>query len=100
MTGRGILLFYNGADDQLQYGPGWVLFDRRDPARVVARAERPLLSPKLDWEMNGNVPNVIFLEGAITQPNPTGHNGLNLIGYYGAADKFIGGARIHVTGLQ
>jgi predicted GH43/DUF377 family glycosyl hydrolase len=90
LTEAGILLLYNGADDQLVYGPGWVLFDGHDPSRVIARADRPFLVPTLEWEKNGNVPNVIFLEGAARK-------NLHLIGYYGAADKFIGAADIRIV---
>lgn len=86
VTGDGILLFYNGADDKLVYGPGWVLFDAHDPRRVLARSDRPFLLPKLEWERTGQVPNVIFLEGMAGG-----------IGYYGAADKSIGAMRIRVN---
>ena len=90
LTEAGILLLYNGADDHLVYGPGWVLFDRHDPRRVIARAERPFVVPTLDWEKVGNVPNVIFLEGAVIKGNGADRKSLELIGYYGAADKYIG----------
>jgi predicted GH43/DUF377 family glycosyl hydrolase len=101
----GILLLYNGADDHLVYGPGWVLFDRHDPSRVIARADRPFLVPTLEWEKNGNVPNVIFLEGAVptsnaesgTESNTESNSDVEVIGYYGAADKFIGGAHIRIA---
>jgi beta-1,2-mannosidase len=99
LTHGGILLLYNGADDHLVYGPGWVLFDRQDPARVIARADRPFLVPTLDWEKNGNVPNVIFLEGAVprSRAESESNKDLEVIGYYGAADKFIGGANIRIA---
>lgn len=96
LTETGILLLYNGADDDLVYGPGWVLFDRHDPSRVIARADRPFLAPTLEWEKNGNVPNVIFLEGVVPKSNTQSSNDLELIGYYGAADKFIGAADIRI----
>lgn len=104
MTRAGILLLYNGADDHLVYGPGWVLFDRHDPRRVLARSDRPFVLPTLDWEKTGNVPNVIFLEGAIARrPEASAEAGnnsldsLDLIGYYGAADKYIGALNIHLS---
>jgi len=93
VTGSGILLFYNGADDKLVYRPAWVLFDRNDPRRVIARAGKPFIAPELDWERIGVVPNVIFLEGLVN-PGASSHG---LIGYYGAADKYIGAMRIQVT---
>jgi predicted GH43/DUF377 family glycosyl hydrolase len=92
----GILLLYNGADDHLVYGPGWILFDRHDPRRVIARADRPFITAALSWEKAGNVPNVIFLEGAAPNPHPAAGNLLDLIGYYGAADKYIGGLRLQI----
>ena len=96
VTEAGILLLYNGADDHLRYGPGWVLFDRHDPRRVIARADKPFVFPTLDWEKIGNVPNVIFLEGAVEKSYAAGNGNLELIGYYGAADKYIGGLNIHI----
>jgi len=69
LTEAGILLLYNGADEQLVYGPGWVLFDRNDPRRVITRADGRFVIPTLPWEKSGTVPNVIFLEGAIREPN-------------------------------
>jgi predicted GH43/DUF377 family glycosyl hydrolase len=81
----GILLIYNGADDRLVYRTGWVLFDKEDPTRVLARAEHPLFEPELEWEKTGQVPNVVFVEGLVREPN-------RWLFYYGAADTFIGAA--------
>ena len=97
VTDRGILLLYNGADDHLVYGPGWVLFDSHSPQRVIARADRPFVAPMLDWEKTGNVPNVIFLEGAVPANNQPQKNKLSLTGYYGAADKYIGAMNITIS---
>jgi predicted GH43/DUF377 family glycosyl hydrolase len=95
VTDSGILLLYNGADEQLTYGPGWVLFDLHDPARVLARADHPFILPQLPWEKIGNVPNVIFLEGAV--PTSLAKHALELTGYYGAADKYVGAMKVHVS---
>ncbi len=94
VTGAGILLLYNGADDRLVYGPAWALFDIHDPSRLIGRADAPFLIPELDWERQGVVPNVIFLEGAITNRRASG--AIDLTGYYGAADKHIGALRMKV----
>jgi beta-1,2-mannosidase len=90
LTSRGILLLYNGADEQLVYGPGWALFDREHPERLLARSDGPFILPMLPWEKVGNVPNVIFLEGAVRGSRA-------LTGYYGAADKYIGAMEISFT---
>jgi predicted GH43/DUF377 family glycosyl hydrolase len=93
MTRAGILLLYNGANDALVYAPGWVLFDRKDPRRVLARSDAPFIEPQLEWERAGTVPNVIFLEGAVAR----GADPLSLTGYYGGADEYIGGMRIRIS---
>ncbi len=96
LTQQGILLLYNGADDHLVYRPGWVLFDRRDPRRILSRCDKPFAAPTLAWEKIGNVPNVIFLEGAVAKGNLRGDS-LDLMGYYGAADKYIGALDVRVN---
>jgi predicted GH43/DUF377 family glycosyl hydrolase len=90
LTGRGILLLYNGADERLVYGPGWALFDREHPDRLIARSENAFVLPTLQWEKVGNVPNVIFIEGEVG-------NARDMVAYYGAADKYIGAMHIRMT---
>ena len=92
VTPAGILLLYNGANDELAYGPGWILFDKADPRRVLDRCDRPFLLPGLTWERVGTVPNVIFLEGLIARKSSP----LDLTGYYGGADQYVGAVRIQV----
>lgn len=89
-TDSGILLLYNGADEGLVYRPGWVLFDRDHPDRVVARSKQPFAAPALPWEKVGQVPNVIFVEGLVG-------NFSDAIAYYGAADKYLGALRLHLS---
>lgn len=92
VTRAGILLLYNGANDQLVYGPGWILFDKSDPRRIVARSEKPFILPTLEWERVGTVPNVIFLEGITARSADP----LDLTGYYGGADQYIGATRLQI----
>jgi beta-1,2-mannosidase len=83
MTRDGILLIYNGADDKDLYSAGWVLFDKNDPSKVLARAQQPLFAPVEEWEKVGQVPNVVFVEGLVRDHN-------RWLFYYGGADKYIG----------
>lgn len=85
MTPQGILLVYNGADDHLVYSTGWVLFDKADPTRVIARADKPMFQPVETWEKTGQVPNVVFVEGLVRR-------GKRWLFYYGGADTDIGAA--------
>ena len=83
ITPQGIFLIYNGADDKLVYATGWVLFDKKDPTKILARAEAPVFAPDKEWEKVGQVPNVVFVEGMV-------RDGKRWLFYYGAADKYIG----------
>lgn len=91
LTNAGILLIYNGADDRLAYRTGWLLFDKTDPRKVLARSDRPLLQPEQPWERVGQVPNVIFVEGLVRQPS-------RWLLYYGGADKYVGVASMPPPG--
>ncbi|MGI8742201.1 MAG: glycoside hydrolase family 130 protein [Bryobacteraceae bacterium] len=83
LTRDGILLIYNGADDALVYRTGWLLLDKNDPAKILARSDQPIFQPALSWEKTGQVPNVVFVEGLVRDPN-------RRLFYYGAADKYVG----------
>lgn len=93
ITDDGILLIYNGADDHSVYRTGWVLFDKKDPTKVLARAQQPIFEPLHKWEKVGQVPNVVFVEGLV----PDGNRWLF---YYGGADKYIGVASARFTNRE
>ncbi len=65
MTDDGILLLYNGADQDLVYSSGQALFDPTDPTRLLQRSESPFLTPDAQLEAEGQVPNVVFIEGLV-----------------------------------
>lgn len=83
ITRDGIFLIYNGADDHLVYRTGWVLFDKNNPSKVLARADAPIFEPQEKWEKVGQVPNVVFVEGLA-------RSGKRWLFYYGGADKYVG----------
>jgi len=83
LTSDGIVLVYNGADDKLVYRTGLAVFDRQDPRKVLYRSEAPLFAPELQWEKVGQVPNVVFVEGLVTDKD-------RYLLYYGGADKYVG----------
>lgn len=72
------------------YRMGAVLLDLENPAQVIARSDVPILSPRELYERVGDVGNVVFACGAVTEEDGT----LKL--YYGASDTHIcvGTARI------
>jgi len=88
---QGILLIYNAADQE-QFATGWVLFDKRNPTRVLARSENPIFTVKEKWERAGQVAHVVFVEAMVREPQ-------RWLFYYGAADTFIGAAEAPAAGL-
>ena len=84
-TDDGWLVVYHAADADHVYRAGLALLDRDDPLRVIARTRRPVLAPEQPWEREGDVPNVVFPQGATVERGV-----LNL--YYGAADRAVGHA--------
>ena len=80
---NGILLIYNGWDEEHIHKTGWVLFSKDDPTKVIGRCKKPIIEPVLDFERKGFVDNVTFAEGVIF------FKGMWYL-YYGAADKYIG----------
>ena len=58
ITEDGIFLVYNGADDKNVYRTGWVLFDKNDPTKVVARAQKPVFEPAHDREKWARFPTL------------------------------------------
>jgi len=90
VTEAGILLVYNGADDHLVYTTAWALFDKHDPSKLLAQAEKPFLRPQTEWQRVGQVPNVVFTEGMVQDKDQSWI-------YYGGADKHIGVSRIRIS---
>ncbi|PYT81642.1 MAG: hypothetical protein DMG40_08815 [Acidobacteria bacterium] len=83
LTKEGIVLIYNGADDQLVYRTGVAIFDSNDPRKVLSRSADPIFAPEKEWEKVGQVPNVVFVEGMVRQDG-------RWLFYYGGADKYVG----------
>jgi beta-1,2-mannosidase len=84
LTRDGIVLVYNGADDKLVYRTGIVVFDKKDARKVISRTDQPVFAPEREWEKVGQVPNVVFVEGAIKQAD------CYLFYYYGARINTLG----------
>lgn len=89
----GILLIYNsknknadeGGDPNLAegtYAAGQLLFDKTDPQKPLKRSESYFMKPEEDYEIVGQVGNVVFLEGLVC------YKGMWFI-YYGTADSKI-----------
>jgi predicted GH43/DUF377 family glycosyl hydrolase len=87
LTSKGIVLIYNGADNNLVYRTGVAVFDRNDPRKLLSRTDIPVFSPEMQWEKIGQVPNVVFVEGMARRED-------SYLLYYGGADKYVGVVRV------
>jgi len=93
LTGKGILLFYNGknksgaASDQRYpantYCAGQALFDAHDPAKLIARLDTPFFRPMEAFEKTGQYSaGTVFIEGMTYFKD-------KWYLYYGCADSFV-----------
>ena len=94
-TDKGWLLIYHAVQDTAGgsvYRASAALFDKNNPRKVIGRLENPLFGPEEDWEVHGDVNNVVFPEG-------TALFGDKLYIYYGAADKCIATVSVNINEL-
>jgi len=82
-TEQGWLLIYHGVDEGHVYRLGVALLDLNDPTVVLKRQEEPILEPEEEWELYGDVPNVVFSCGQVMTDE-------RLYVYYGGADRVLG----------
>jgi predicted GH43/DUF377 family glycosyl hydrolase len=84
-TEQGWLTIFHGVRTQCAshyvYQAGVCLLDLEDPTKLVAKAERAILIPTMDYELTGQTPSVVFPAAAIPEPDGS------LRIYYGAADS-------------
>lgn len=92
LTKAGILLIYNGMNDAVNgdtklaegaYAGGQLLFNADDPTKLIDRTETHFIRPDQPYEMQGQVNQVVFLEGLVP------FRGRWFL-YYGTADSKIG----------
>ncbi len=94
-TEHGWLLIYHGVEHTDRgdvYSACAALLDLNNPVKVIARLPYALFSPQYEWELNGEVNNVVF-------PTGTALFGNTLFIYYGAADTVIACASVNFIGL-
>lgn len=72
---------YTNQGDRV-FGIEAVLLDLENPQKIVGRTSTPFLTPDLEFEIKGEVPNVIFPSGALLVED-------EIRIYYGAADTTV-----------
>ncbi len=88
---EGWLLLTHGVGPVRKYSIGAVLLDKKDPARVLARAHEPLVRPEPS-EREGYVPNVVYTCGAM-------RHGDRIVLPYAISDTYSNFATIKVAAL-
>ena len=91
LTDHGWLVLTHGVGAMRKYSIGALLLDRHIPSKVLARSEKPILSPK-DSDREGYVPNVVYTCGAMKV-------GDTLFMPYGISDSAIGFATVGIEDL-
>ena len=94
-TKEGWLMIYHAVQDTNKgkiYRAAAALLDKKNPKKVLGHLSDPLFSPEEEWEVRGDVSNVVFPTGAAVF-------GDTLYIYYGAADKRIAVASLHTQEL-
>ena len=84
--------FQSEGDHDKIFGIEAVLFDLKDPQKIIGRTNGPLLVPEESYELSGYVPNIVFPTGAIIEKSI-------LTIYYGAADTTVCSARVNLMDL-
>lgn len=96
-TSEGWLVFYHGVSGTCNgfvYSMGAALLDLENPSKVLYRTRDYLLTPEMDYETRGFVPNVAFPCATLQDPE-TGRIAI----YYGAADTYVAVAYTQVDML-
>jgi len=91
-TPEGWLEIYHGATYSNRYCLGALLLDLKDPSRVLARSENPIMEPLAPYEQTGFFGNVIFTNGHFV-------DGDTIHMYYGASDEVICGATLSINDI-
>ncbi|MFC1722377.1 hypothetical protein ACFL0C_01870 [Patescibacteria group bacterium] len=91
-TDKGWIMLYHGVSEDNIYRVGAVLLDLEDPIKVLGRTENFLFEPEKDYELFGQVNNVVFPCGNVIF-------GDSLYIHYGGADSVVNVASIKVEEL-
>jgi len=95
-TDRGWLCIYHATSKNCateNYYLGVMLLDLHNPEHVIAAPRQFILQPETPYECMGQVPNVVFTNGAVLMPDGT----VNI--YYGGADTRICLAQVPLDDL-
>jgi predicted GH43/DUF377 family glycosyl hydrolase len=79
---EGWLVVYHGVDQKSVYRQSLMLLDANDPRRILRQHLEPILQPEADYELYGDVKNVVFSCGHVIKDD-------SFFLYYGGADTVM-----------
>lgn len=91
-TDAGWLMMYHAVSRDKHYALGAALLAKDDPTTVLARTMEPIFTVEEKYEKEGQIPNVVFCNGAVVR-------GDTLYIYYGGGDSVIGVATCSLSKL-
>ncbi|MBW2998090.1 hypothetical protein KY321_01000 [Candidatus Woesearchaeota archaeon] len=95
-TKEGWLIFYSYIKNYFSknkvFGVEAILLDSKDPSKVIAKSEGPIMVPDAYYEKYGVIPDIVFPTGVIRRNN-------KLLLYYGGADTVTAVAEIDQKNL-
>ena len=105
-TRQGWLHIYHGVATHFAsvniYQAGVCLLALDDPSRVISRGKYNILEPRADYELIGQVPNVVFPTGMIVEDidnDGYAQPDSRVLVYYGAADTSVAAAETTIEEL-
>ncbi len=87
-----LIFFYHERDGGGRYTTKVALLDS-ETGRVKAALAQPIMVPELAWERDGDVNDVVFVQGAVARPDGS------IYLSYGAADRCVGAASVSAADL-
>jgi predicted GH43/DUF377 family glycosyl hydrolase len=87
-----VFLYHGVSDDDNGYRVGAVLLDKLNPVTILGRTDDPILEPRMSYEKEGQIPNVVFPCGNVLM-------GEKLFVYYGGGDSTVNVATIAIDEL-
>ena len=90
---EGLLTVYSSISKDFKWTISVMLLDKNDPRKVLAKTDIPQLKPERDYELKGDVNNVVFPCGALIDKG-------RLYVYYGGADTVCAVASESMTAIM
>lgn len=77
-----------------EYCLGFALMDGKNPLRLIARSDKPLICPERPYEIQGFAPNVLFPTGALLSEDKE-----SILLFNGAADEVVAMLQIPIKSI-